>query len=271
MYNIFDDIINNLLTYGIKSIVKLYKFTLSLDIVKNISIGIFRFYELTKYIKIEDAAGRSDPEECSVNFLREECDKYPEKLPVVSYNGVEFKCSRLGKNAEYIKQYFVFCMSTKKDVNAIDDSSYLVELQKDIFDTIMYFINEPYEEFTELDGQKLFSHSEVEYYDIDNHPKPIIRERWREVYIKHAKFEYQSEYRASFFASDELFNRISIKPMVIKRYIYSQDKKPMGFNLEFYINAGVDDKGSRFIEIDISTFAKNIYAESSNIIKITLH
>ena len=51
--------------------VLLYKFTTSLDIAKQISVSIFRFYELVKYIKIEDNAGRSDINECSITFPEE--------------------------------------------------------------------------------------------------------------------------------------------------------------------------------------------------------
>ena len=57
-------------------------------------------------------------------------------------------------------------------------------------------------------------------------------------------------------------------PMVIEKKIYSKDKKPMGFNLELYVQSGVDDEGWRFLEIDISTFAANISPESSNIIEV---
>ena len=248
---------------------KLYKFTPSLDIAEKISIGVFRFYELTKYIKIEDEVGRSDSAECSVSFPPEEYEKFPEQLPTGSFNGVEFKCISTGNDEEYIKQYFVFCMSTKRDEKAIGDSKYAVELQKDNFDFFMQFLNEPYEELESPDGRKFFSHGEVEYYDIHNHPKPVIGEFWREVYLKHADFEYQNEYRAAFFASDHFFNRTRENPMVIEKKIYGRDKKPMDFNLELYVQSGVDEEGWRFLEIDISTCAANISPESSKIIKVT--
>lgn len=247
---------------------KLYKFTPSLDIAKKISIGIFRFYELTKYIKIEDDVGRSDSAECSVSFPPDEYEKFPEQLPTASFNDIEFKCIRAGSDEKYIKQYFVFCMSKNRDEKAIGDSRYAVELQKDNFDFFMQFLNEPYEDSENSDGRKFFSHGEVEYYDIHNHPKPIVGEFWREVYFKHAKFEHQSEYRAAFFASDHFFNRTMGNPMVIEKKIYSKDKKPIDFSLELYVKSGVDDEGWRFLEIDISTFAANISSESSKIIEV---
>jgi hypothetical protein len=248
--------------------VKLYKFTPSLDIAEKISVGIFRFYELTKYIKIEDEVGRSDSAECSVSFPSEEYEKFPEQLPTGSFNGVEFKCISAGKDEEYIKQYFVFCMSTKRDEKAIGDSKYAVELYKDNFDFFMQFLNEPYESAENPDGRKFFSHGEVEYYDIHNHPTLIFGEFWREVYLKHAAFKYQSEYRAAFFASDLFFNRTMDAPMVIEKKIYTADKEPMDFNLELYVQSGIDDEGWRFLEIDISTFASNISPESSKIIEV---
>ncbi|RDE19419.1 hypothetical protein DV711_11015 [Motiliproteus coralliicola] len=248
---------------------KLYKFTPSLEIAERISVGIFRFYELTKYIKMEDEVGRSDSEECSVGFPRKEYEAFPEKLPTGSFRGIEFKCIRSGNDEEYIKQYFVFCMSTKSDEKAIGDSKYIVELYKDNFDLFMQLLNEPYEDSKNPDGRKFFSHGEVEYYDIHNHPKPIVGEFWREVYLKHAEFEYQSEYRAAFFVSDHFFNRVRDNPMVIEKKIYHKDKAPMDFNLELYVQSGIDDEGWRFLEIDISKFAANISPDSSNIIGVT--
>ena len=247
----------------------LYKFTPSLEIAEKISVGIFRFYELTKYIKIEDEAGRSDSEECSVSFPAEEYEKFPEKLPTGSFKGVEFKCISARNDEKFIRQYYVFCMSTKKDGVAIGDSKYVVELYKDDFDLFMQQLNEPFENSEIPDGRKFFSHGEVEYYDIHNHPKPIAGEFWREVYLKHTKFRYQSEYRAAFFASDHFFNRVMDKPMIIQKKIYTKDKRPMDFNLEFYVKSGVDDEGWRFLEIDISKFAANISPESSKIIAVS--
>lgn len=246
---------------------KLYKFTPSLDIAEKISLGIFRFYELTKYIKIEDDVGRADSSEGSVTFLPEEYQQFPEKLPVGRFKGVEFKCISAGNDEEYLKQYFVFCMSTKKDEAAIGDSKYAVELHRDNFDFFMQFLNEPYEKFESPNGHQFFSHGEVEYYDIHNHPKSIIGEFWREVYLKHAEFKYQSEYRAAFFASDFFFHRVQDSPFVIEKKIY-QDGKSLDFNLEIYVQSGVDAEGWRYLEMDISTFAANISPDKSEIIEV---
>lgn len=248
---------------------KLYKFTPSLEIAEKISVGIFRFYELTKYIKIEDEVGRSDPEECSVSFPQREYEKFPEKLPTGSFKGVEFKCISTSNDEGYIKQYFVFCMSTKKDKKAIGDSKYVVELCKDNFDLFMLLLNAPFADSENPEGRQFFSHSEVEYYDIHNHPKPIVGSMWREVYLKHIDFKYQSEYRAAFFASDYFFNRVMVNPMVIEKKVFTKDKKPMGFNLELYVQSGIDVEGWRFLEIDISKFAANISPEPSRIIVVS--
>ena len=247
---------------------KLYKFTPSLEIAKKISLGIFRFYELTKYIKIEDEVGRSDLDECSISFPAEEYEAFPEQLPIGSFRGVEFKCISTRNDEEYIKQYFVFCMSTTMDSVAIGDSKYIVELYKDNFDLFMQLLNEPFEKLKNSDGRKFFSHGEVEYYDIHNHPKAIVGEFWREVYLKHAKFKYQNEYRAVFFASDQFFNRVMDNPLTIAKKIYAKDEQPMNFNLELYVKSGVDNDGWRYIEIDIAKFAANISPESSKIIEV---
>jgi hypothetical protein len=248
---------------------KLYKFTPSLDIAEKISVGVFRFYELTKYIKIEDEVGRSDSAECSVSFPAKEYEKFPERLPTGSFKGIEFKCISAGKDEEYIRQYFVFCMSTKTDRKAIGDSKYVVELYKDNFDLFMQLLNESYEELENTDGRKFFSHGEVEYYDINNHPKPIVGEFWREVYLKHSDFNYQNEYRAAFFASDHFFDRTMNHPMVVEKKIYGKDKEPMSFNLELFVQSGVDDEGWRYLEIDISKFAANISSEPSKISEVS--
>lgn len=254
--------------HGVRSILKLYKFTPSLEIAEIISSGIFRFYELTKYIKIEDKVGRSDTGECSVSFPPKEYEKSPEKLPTGSFRGVEFKCISAGNDEEYIKQYFVFCMSTARDEKAIGDSRYAVELYKDNFDLFMQLLNEPYKDSENPEGRQFFSHAEVEYYNINKHPKPIIGSMWREVFLKHSNFEPQKEYRAAFFTSDHFFNRVIDNPMVIEKKIFTKDKEPLDFNLELYVRSGIDDDGWRYLEIDISEFAANISSESSKIIEV---
>ena len=86
----------------------LYKFTPTLEIAKIVSTGIFRFYELTKYIKMEDEAGRLDSEECSVSFPSSEYESHPELLPTGSFKGVEFQCISIRNDEEYIRQYLCF-------------------------------------------------------------------------------------------------------------------------------------------------------------------
>ena len=66
----------------------LYKFTTNTEIAKQISLGVYRFYELTKYIKMEDQTGRADSAEGSITFPKEEHYQYPEKLPIGSFRGV---------------------------------------------------------------------------------------------------------------------------------------------------------------------------------------
>lgn len=246
----------------------LYKFTPELDIAKKISIGIFRFYELTKYIKIEDKVGRSDPAECSVSFPPKEYENFPEKLPIGSFRGVEFKCITTGCDEEYIKQYFVFCMSTEMNSDTIGDSKYVVELQRDNFECFMQFLNPEKEDHKNQEGTYFFSHGEVEYYNIHNHPKPLIGSRWREVFLKHSDFTYQNEYRAAFFVSDSFFERTSERPDIIEYKIFTKDKKPMGFNLKICLSSGIDDEGWRYVELDVSEFASNISSETSKITEL---
>ncbi len=38
----------------------LYKFVPTQEIAKQVAAGVFRFYELTKYVKLEDDTGRAD-------------------------------------------------------------------------------------------------------------------------------------------------------------------------------------------------------------------
>ena len=221
----------------------LYKFTPELEIAEQISVGIFRFYELTKYIKIEDDVGRADSAECSVSFSPKEYESFPEKLPTGSFKGIEFKCISTGNDNEYIKQYFVFCMSTEMNEKTIEDSRYVVELYRDNFELFMQLLNTPEEDSVNTDGYKFFSHGEVEYYNIHNHPKPFVGNRWHEVFVKHSDFDYQNEYRAAFFASDHFFERTSDKPMVIERKIFTKNKEPIDFNLKLSLRSGIDGEG----------------------------
>jgi len=248
--------------------VKLYKFTPSLEIAEKVSVGIFRFYELTKYIKIEDTVGRADSAEGSISFHSEEYMNSPEKLPVGSFNNVEFSCVSINRNEDYLRQFFIFCMSTDLDKKAISDSEYAVELYKEVFELLSQHLNEPYEGLQSQKGTKFFSHGEVQYYDINNHPKSIEGKEWRSIYSKHSKFKEQDEYRAAFFASDHFFNRVKSNTLTIKKEIYGADKKRLNFDLEFYVRSGIDDEGYRFLEIDVSTLNANIGSGLFTIIEL---
>jgi hypothetical protein len=247
----------------------LYKFTTSLEIAKQISLGVFRFYELTKYIKIEDATGRSDSNECSLSFTEMECAAHPEKLPIASFNGVEFRCSSSKPDENYINQYFVFCMSTVVNADVIGDSTHVVELSEDIFDTFEMLMRPDGVHLSNSEGHKFFSHALVEYYDIHNHPTPITHERWREVYSKHSRFKYQHEYRAALFASDHVFNRIRKDPIVIAKAMFQNDVR-IDFDLQLSVHSGIDADGWRYIEFDISEFSANITAEPSKISEVEI-
>lgn len=85
----------------------LYKFTTSEVIAKIIAKGVFRFYELTKYLEIEDEIGRSDSFEGSVSFLDKEVVGFPNKIPIASFNGIEFRSVSISLDKEYLSQYFV--------------------------------------------------------------------------------------------------------------------------------------------------------------------
>jgi len=243
----------------------LYKFTPTLEIAKQISIGIFRFYELTKYIKIEDKVGRSDSAECSVSFPKEEYNLFPDKLPTGSYNGIEFQCISIRPDNEYIKQYFVFCTSTKMNVQTIGDSKYVVELYEDTFDLFMQLLNAPEESSSNTNGNRFFSHGQVSYYNIHKHPEPFLKDRWREVYVKHTDFDYQNEYRAALFASDHFFERTKDKPRVILRRMFTTEGKEMNFKLKLSLHSGIDEDGWRYVEFDLSEFATNMRREPSKI------
>jgi len=244
----------------------LYKFTTSPEIARCISIGIFRFYELTKYIKIEDCVGRADSNEGSLTFPEEEHTKHPEKLPTATFNGVEFKCISVSFNEEYIRQYFVFCMSTVMNASVIGDSTHVIELSEDIFETIEMLLSNQQNEQNKS-GLKIFSHGPVEYYNINRHPTPYGQEKWREVYIKHSKFEHQHEYRSAIFSSDQLFETLKRESLVIARPIYKNGKR-MHFDLKVSAASGTDYDGWRYIELDISEFAANLLNEPCKVTEV---
>lgn len=239
----------------------LYKLIPNFNIASKLSNGIFRFYELTKYLEIEDEQGRADPSECEITFLEDEYYKFPEKLPVAKFNGFEFKCISMGTSKEHIKQYFVFCMTTELDRNVMKDSDFAVRFNTDMFAIYKLAICHPEHLYESDKGHRFFTHGPIEYYDIRNVPGSIEGSLWKEVYAKHSMFAYQREYRAAFFASDYFFNRAREKPVRKKREIYKTDGSKMDFDLEVVLSTGIDSDGWRYIEMDTSEFSKNICNE----------
>lgn len=246
----------------------LYRYVAELPVAEAIARGIYRFYELTKYIKMEDEHGRGDSAEGAVTFPEEEYISNPEKLPVASYKGVEFHCISMGVDEEYLSQYLVLCMSTAEADGVMGDSKYRVEIHRDQFQLLSDLLNPPDNAPADRNGRKFFSHGPVEYYDIDNHPTPIPAQWWKEVYVKHARFAHQHEYRAAFFINDSAIARISNESEVIQRTIYHKDGAPMDFDLEFHVRAGRDPEGWRYIEIDTSEFAEKVGVEPGRIVEL---
>lgn len=216
----------------------------------------------------DDNVGRSDTNECSVTFPEEEYIKYPEKLPTASFGGIKFKCIGISPPEEYIKQYFVFCMSKTTNSDVIGDSTHVVELNEDIFQTFEMILTKQRSEQQAEIGYKFFSHGPIEYYDIDKHPTPYGQEKWREVYVKHSKFAYQQEYRAAIFASDIFFEKLKAAPATITRRVYRNGKR-MKFDLNLVISSGTDADGWRYLELDISKFAANICNEPCKVTKFS--
>jgi len=247
----------------------LYKFTTDEVIAKIIAKGIFRFYDLTKYIEIEDEIGRSDNFEGSVSFLDKEVSNFPDRVPIASFNGIEFKSISISLDKEYLSQYFVFCMSTIKNDRAIGDCDFAVELDTDIFDVFEKLLPTPLAPEDNRDGMKLFSHGAVEYYDIHHHPPTIQGKRWKEIYMKRSEFSHQNEYRAAMFISDEYFERVGKEPEVYEKKIRVPNGDKYDFNLKLVIKSGIDNNGFRFLEFDISEFQKNLTSRDSNILYLT--
>lgn len=245
--------------------IPLYKFVPTEEIARKISVGVYRFYELTKYRKIEDTAGRSDPSEGSICFTDAEIENDIEKLPVGSFNGIEFLCAKTSLSDDYIGQYFVFCMSIANSARAIDGCNYSVELSTDIFDALDILLPTPDAPKFYRDGIKLFSHAPVEYYDIYNHPNPLNGERWKEAYIKHSMFSYQREYRAAIFVSNHFFERTRNEPAISETPIFDGTGNQCGFNLKLLIRSGIDENGWRYLEFDVSEFQANLLPEPSKI------
>lgn len=241
----------------------LYKFVPTRQIAEIVSNGVFRFYDLTKYIAFEDETGRFDKDEGSISFPEAEWKKFPEKLPIGAFRGVQFKIIRSSPDHAYLSQYFVFCMSLNRETPAIGDSKFAVELSSDIFDVFQMFLTG-----SDKDGRKFFTHRKVEYYDIQQHPRHFGDEQCREIFLKHKCFSYQQEYRAAFFVNDIFFKKVLLEPIIIESEIFEQDGKKMDFNLKFSVSAGVDEECFRYIEIDVAEFTRNILKEPFAVITL---
>ena len=246
----------------------LYRYVAELEVAEAISRGIYRFYDLTKYMNLEDDHGRLDDAECSVTFLAEEYESSPETLPVASFKGVEFHCISIKPDEEYISQYFVICMSTEVSESVVGNSKYRIDIHRDQFELLSDFLNLSDDPRSDSDGRKFFSHGPVEYYDIDNHPTPIHNERWKEVYVKHRRFMHQREYRAAFFINASAFERVCNVGEVIRRTIILKDGRNAELELEFHVRAGRDVDGWRYIEIDTSEFVEKINADPGCIVEL---
>lgn len=246
---------------------RLHKFVPTLEIANQVAAGVFRFYELTKYIRIEEDTGRADAGEGSISFADDGALDFVEKLPTASLNGIEFQCQSIRLSEDYLSQFFVFCMSTTDSKQAIGDCAFAVELDTDFFSTFEMFLNSGELAPERNGGAKFFSHGKVDYYDIENHPLSIENERWREVYLKHSDFSDQEEYRAALKASDTLFERTSTRPCVLERPIFtSPDRTPMPFNFRLELRSGVDVTGWRYVEFDVSEFQANFLGEPSKVV-----
>lgn len=242
----------------------IYKFVPTIDIAKKVSIGVFRFYELVKYIKLEkDGAGRADLAEGSVSFPDDGTLTFLKKLPTASFNGIEFQCQDFRLSEEYLRQYFIFSMSTEITSPAI--CKFAVDLNTDCFATLDQFLHKHYR-VVPGGGNRMFSHGAIDYYDIDNHPKSIERNRWREVYVKHSSFAHQKEYRAALFVSETFFERTTKTPMLVEHEINAPNGESLPFNLKSILRSGIDEAGWRYVEFDVSEFQANLVGEPSTIV-----
>ena len=237
----------------------LYKFVPTEDIARQVAKGTYRFYELTKYRKLEEKTGRSDPFEGSLSFTDDEVANFPEALPIGSFRGVEFSCASISRDDDYIRQYFVFCVSIQSCESAIDGCNYSVELDTDIFDVFELLLPTPEHSTSNQGGAKLFSHAPIEYYDIHNHPAPMKGELWKEVYIKHSEFSHQHEYRAAMVVSDQFFKRAGTGSLINRKAALDSSGNPL--DLKLLIRSGTDEAGWRYLELDISEFQSNILPE----------
>lgn len=240
----------------------LYKFVPTVEIAHQVAKGVLRFYELTKYIKLEEQTGRSDPSEGSLVFTDEEVRNSPESLPIGSFAGVEFFCVKVSPDEKYLSQYFVFCASMKKSESVIDGCNYSIELDTDIFDVFEMLLATPIPPDDNRDGLRFFSHAPVEYYDVNNHPAQIDGKRWKEAYIKRSEFSHQCEYRAAMFVSDQFFAKAGKRTLVYRKPARDSSGNPL--DLKLLIRSGTDQAGWRFLELDISDFQSAILPEPAN-------
>lgn len=244
----------------------LYKFVPTAEIAEQVARGVFRFYELTKYIKIEEKTGRSDPSEGSLSFTDDEASNFPEALPIGSFKGIEFSCISVSPSEDYLSQYFVFCVSTKKNTSAIDGCKYSIKLDTDIFNLFELLLPTPPLPAGNDGGLKFFSHAPVEYYDIHNHPARMDGEVWKEAYIKHSEFSYQSEYRAAMFVSDQFFAKAGTRTLIYRTPARDGSGNPL--DLKLLIQSGTDEFGWRFLELDISEFQSAILPQPAKFEKL---
>lgn len=228
------------------------------EIAELISKGVIRFYELKKYITLDgDQTGRSDENEGNVYYPEAKDINVPGILTKMKLGDFEFECSGISFSAEYLYQYFVFCLSYERIDNAILDTKYMVELDSNIFD-IIKFLTAPFEPDNEKNTKyKFFHHDKVRYYDIDNQLPMLENERWRSIFKKHSLFSHQKEYRAFIFLSNEFFEDLKLQPFDVELDIADENGNPLDIKLECTFRSGVDD-GWRYIEFDISRFASKV-------------
>lgn len=231
---------------------QLYKFVPSESIAKQVALGILRFYELTKYRKLEEDTGRSDTTEGSLQFTAHEIENFMEKLPKGSLNGVEFSVGCVSPDEAYLSQYFVFCMSTKNSKSAIDGCGYMVELHTDMFESLEILLPTPDSPEADERGMKFFSHGMIDYYDIHRHPESISGRRYREAYVKHSTFSHQNEYRSAMFVSETYFQRAGKEAIIYRKPAKDCAGNSVDFMVE--ITSGVDEAGWRYLELDFSKF-----------------
>ncbi len=242
----------------------LYKWLPSDSLAKIVAGGVFRFYELQKYIGMEagqsndgeDTLGRADAMEGSIGFEKEEVKSFPEKLMKVVFTpqgGDPFTmhCSSIKRDGGFLGQYFVFCV-TKSSKRAIKDCPYAVVFGDDIFNLFEQLFDELME-----GGRRRFSHGAVLYYDIHNHPKNISKEMWKEVFYKHSKFKPQEEYRAAMLISNNHFDKI-VREGEKRILEVSKDGKKIDCKVEIQLRAGSDFDGWRYIEIDASDIHRKL-------------